>query len=96
MTWQEKLGDLLSGMVNQQSLEEAVEMMVSVSEDDPEYHNECLKTLEAGINACDNGDPCAIEEINKSGYQVCSISEARRLLEDFLSIYLKEYCQSKN
>jgi len=95
MIWKEKLGDLFSGTVNQQSLEEAAEMMVSVSEDDIEYHNECIATLESGIRACNNGERDVISEINKSGYQVSSLEDARKLLEDFLTIYLKEYRDSK-
>lgn len=91
MSWQEKLGDLFSATVNQQSLEEAAEIMVSVSEDDIEYHKECVSVLEKAIHSCGNGSIDAISEINRSGYQVNSIDAAKKLLEDFLGIYLKEY-----
>lgn len=91
MIWQEKLGDLFSASVNQQTLEEAAELMVSVSEDDIEYHSECLNTLKSAIRACENGSSEAIDQINKSGYQVTTVEGAKKILEDFLEIYQEEY-----
>jgi len=91
MNWQEDLGDLFSATVNQQSLEEAAEMMVSVSEDDLEYHNTCVSTLNSAIQSCKSGSSEAIAQINKSGYQVDSVEKAQKILEDFLLIYLNEY-----
>ncbi|NRB42129.1 MAG: hypothetical protein HRU20_27275 [Pseudomonadales bacterium] len=91
MSWQESLGDLFSATVNQQSLEEAAEMMVSVSEDDLEYHNACVNTLNLAIQSCKNGNNETLLLINKSGYQVHSTEKALEILEDFLTIYLNEY-----
>jgi len=91
MSWQENLGDLFSATVNQQSLEEAAEMMVSVSEDDLEYHNTCISALNSAIKSCRDGNDEVITLINKSGYQVDSIEKAQKILEDFLDIYLSEY-----
>lgn len=65
MNWENNLGDLFSATVNQQSLEEAVEMMVSVSEDDLEYHNTCIATLNSAILSCQNGNDETIALIIK-------------------------------
>ena len=91
MSWQEKLGDLFSATVNQQTLEEAVDLMLSVSKNDREYHDECESTLQSAIDACETNHDEVIAEINKSGYQVKNALEAKKLLQDFLAIYLNEY-----
>jgi hypothetical protein len=89
--WKEGLADLFAGSVNQQTLEEAAELMVSISAVDASYHLECLTMLDQGISAAEAGDNAIINCINKSGYQVASTLAAAKLLEDFRKIYLKEY-----
>ena len=91
MNWLESLEDLFSATVNQQTLEEAVDLMLSVSLNDEEYHNECLNTLNEAIKACETNSSEIIDKINTSGYQVQNIKQAKTLLTDFLDIYKKEY-----
>jgi hypothetical protein len=50
-----------------------------------------LATLEGGIQACDRGEPEVISAINKSGYKVATLGEAKELLEGFLGIYERRY-----
>lgn len=89
--WKNGLEQLFSASVNQQTLEEAAEMMVSVSASDRSYHQECLGALDEGIKAAHAGDRAVIALINKSGYQVSTTTDAAGLLEDFRRIYLKEF-----
>lgn len=92
--WKPALLQLFSATVNQQTLEEAAELMVSVSAADRDYHEECLATLNDAIRAAEAGDEDVIICINKSGYQVSTFDDAIDLLNDFLSIYLEEYQRS--
>jgi hypothetical protein len=89
--WKDGLEQLFSASVNQQTLEEAAELMVSVSSSDHDYHDECLTLFEEGIKAARAGDNVVIALINKSGYQVSSTVDAVKLLEDFQRIYLEEF-----
>jgi hypothetical protein len=89
--WQERLEQIFSASVNQQTLEEAAELMVSVSALDLSYHHECMHSLEEGIRAAEAGESVVIGIINSSGYQVQSTTDAHELLSDFLHIYLKEF-----
>lgn len=89
--WKSALADLFGGTVNQQTLEEAAELMVSVSAVDVSYHVECLAMLDGGICAAREGDCSVIGCINKSGYQVSTTEEAESLLIDFRAIYVAEY-----
>ena len=92
--WKKSLAELFGGTVNQQTLEEAAELMVSVSASDDSYHEECLTILNKGIRTADSGDNSIMVCINKSGYQVSTTTEAATLLNDFRTIYLKEYKQA--
>lgn len=89
--WKEILEQIFSASVNQQTLEEAAELMVSVSASDSTYHDECVRGLEEGVRAAKKGEAVVIDIINKSGYQVQSVADADELLSDFLNIYLAEY-----
>ncbi len=89
--WKENLKDLFAATVNQQSIEEAAEMMASVGVSDEEYHRECVFTLDEAMRAVKVGDSYVIDCINKSGYQVRDISSALVLLGDFKEAYLKEF-----
>ncbi|MCP3672781.1 MAG: hypothetical protein GY814_20640 [Gammaproteobacteria bacterium] len=89
--WKSALQQLFSATVNQQTLEEAAELMISVSTSDEEYHNECLHVLNEAMRAANDGDNSIMESINKSGYKVSNLVDAIELLQDFRSIYLGEY-----
>jgi hypothetical protein len=90
-TWRENLEQLFAATVNQQTLDEAVDLMVSVSAGDDSYHVDCLAALDQGIHAADDGDSSVIDAINKSGYQVKTTDAAAGLLRDFKAIYLAAY-----
>ena len=77
--------------MNQQTLEEAVELMISVSASDRDYHHECIVTLNEAINAAEKGDEDILQCINKSGYQVSNTHDALQLLIEFREIYFNEY-----
>jgi hypothetical protein len=94
--WKAGLADLFGGSVNQQTLEEAAELMVSVSAVDDSYHEECLTMLSEGIRAANAGDSTVRACINKSGYQVSTTADAAKLLDDFRTIYLKEYERARS
>lgn len=85
------LAKLFAATVNQEPLEDAVELMVSVSARDGSYHTECLATLEGGIQACDSGEVEVLSAVNKSGYKVATLNEAKELLVEFLEIYEQRY-----
>jgi hypothetical protein len=89
--WLVSVEELFGGTVNQQTLEEAAELMVSVSAVDLPYHKECVETLMSAIDAAKKGDIRVISAINKSGYQVNSTKEASEILEDLYQIYMKEF-----
>ena len=92
--WRAAMQQLFAATVNQQTLEEAAELMVSISASDEEYHNECLYTLDEAIHAAVEGDDSIIPSINKSGYKVADLADAIDLLQDFRSVYLEEYNRS--
>ena len=92
--WKAGLADLFGGTVNQQTIEEAAELMISISATDSSYHEECLMMLNEGIRAADSGDTSIMVCINKSGYQVSTTTEAATLLNDFLTVYLNGYKQA--
>ena len=89
--WRTALTQIFSASVNQQTLEEAAELMVAVSSYDHTYHEECLVSLDEAINAAKNGDRFVIECINKSGYKVSEVDQGLTLLKDFRSIYLENF-----
>jgi len=91
--WKVGLSQLFSATVNQQTLEEAAELMVSVSAMDNGYHEECLWVLDSALNATEADDAAVIFAINKSGYQVSDREEAKDLLTEFKQIYLQEFHQ---
>lgn len=94
--WKTSLATLFGGTVNQQTLEKAAELMVSVSASDDSYHEECLTVLDQGIRTANSGDNSILACINKSGYQVSTTTEAAALLNDFRTIYLMEYRRVSN
>ncbi len=89
--WKTSLFQLFAASVNQQTLEEAAELMVSVSAHDASYHDECVKTLEEAIRSAEAGDDFVISCINKSGYKVTTFDDALELLRDFRAVYLEEF-----
>lgn len=93
-SWEADLLDIFAASVNQQSLEEAVELIVDVSIDDQEYHRVVLNAIEQAIRAANKGNERIIDYINKSGYKVDCLNQAIDLLEDFRDIYVKEYNQA--
>ena len=93
--WLESLEQLFSASVNQQTLEEAAVLIVSVSTVDPLYHAECLNAIDQAIAAATNGDPSVLAAINTSGYQVWTTGDAVTLLNDFRTIYLREFARSR-
>jgi|SRR5882757_5628830 len=92
--WKTPLSAIFGGAINQEPLEDAADLMVSVSARDPGYHSENLAALQAGIQACDNGSTDVISVIHKSGYRVSSLEEAKELLVEFLGIYEEKYRQA--
>jgi|SRR5690554_4077154 len=95
VSWESDLSKIFASSVNQQSLEEAAELIVDVTRDDLEYHNVFINVINQGIRAVNNGDKRVISCINKSGYKVNSLKQALDLLLDFKEIYLREFDQSK-
>jgi hypothetical protein len=93
--WKAALEQLSTATVNQQTLEEAAELMVTVSSNDPDYHEECLLVLNSAIASAEAGDESIIPCINGSGYQVADIHSALELLRDFRSVYLVEFNRGK-
>lgn len=93
--WREDLEQLFAATVNQQTLEEAADLMVSVSTSDESYHAECLTAIDQGINAADGGDRSVIDAINKSGYQVTTTEAAADLLRDLRAIYRAAYDRAR-
>ncbi|RBP69156.1 hypothetical protein [Marinobacter nauticus] len=94
-SWESDLSRIFASSVNQQSLEEAAELVVDVSLDDQEYHNIFINAIDQGIRAANDGDKRVMNCINKSGYKVNSLKQALDLLLDFKEIYLREFEQSK-
>lgn len=91
--WKVSLARLFAATVNQEPLEDAADLMVSISARDAGYHAECLATLNGGIQGCDAGEEDVISAINKSGYKVASLEKAKELLAEFLRIYEQRYRQ---
>lgn len=94
-SWESDLSRIFASSVNQQSLEEAAELIVDVSMDDQEYHNIFINAIDQGIRAANDGDKRVMSCINKSGYKVNSLKQALDLLLDFKEIYLREFDQSQ-
>lgn len=93
--WRDTLEQLFAATVNQQTLEEAADLMCTVSSVDEGYHLECLNAIDAGISAASDGDESIVGLINKSGYQVATTAGAVDLLSDFRAIYLAAYERAK-
>lgn len=93
-SWEADLSDIFASSVNQQSLEEAVELIVDVSMDDHEYHRVVINAIDQAIRAANNGNERVIDYINKSGYRVDGLKQAADLLVDFRDIYMEEYSQA--
>jgi hypothetical protein len=89
--WKTSLARLFAATVNQEPLEDAADLMVSVSARDVSYHTECLATLEGGIHACSDDEAEVLSAINRSGYKVATLDEAKELLVEFLEIYEHRY-----
>lgn len=92
--WKKALLQMFAATVNQQTLEEAAELMISVSEADLEYHEECLLVFDEALRASETEGGFVISCINKSGYQVSSFQEAKELLQEFRAIYVREFQQA--
>jgi len=89
--WREALRVLFAGTVNQQTLEEAAELMVYVSTRTPKCHEEYLYVLDASIEVTSSGSDELFSLINTSGYRVYDTAGALELLSDFRKIYVGEY-----
>lgn len=92
--WKVSLAKLFAATVNQEPLENAADLMVSVSAGDASYHIECVATLDGGIQACDRGETEVLSAINRSGYKVATLDEAKELLVEFLEIYEQRYLEA--
>lgn len=92
--WKASLEKLFAATVNQEPLEDAVDLMISVSARDISYHTECLATLKGGIEACASGEAGVLSAINRSGYKVATLDEAKELLVEFLEIYEQRYSEA--
>jgi len=95
VSWESNLSKIFASSVNQQSLEDAAELIVDVSMDDQEYHSIFINAIDQGIRAANDGDKRVMGFINKSGYKVNSLMQALDVLSDFKEIYLREFEQSK-
>lgn len=93
--WKDNLEQLFAATVNQQTLEEAADLMAAVGSSDQSYHVECLTAIDQGINAAQNGDLSVINLINKSGYQVTTSEGAVDLLRDLRAIYVAAYDRTR-
>jgi len=91
MPWEEDLSDLFGGYINQQPLEEAVGMMLFVSEDHPDYHQRFLQAINGGIEAALHGDTTVIGLVNQSGYLVTTTEKALELLRELRQLYLDRF-----
>jgi hypothetical protein len=89
--WKPALAQLLAATLNQQTLEEAAELMVSVSAVDRSYHKECLSVFDEALGASASEDDFVIACVNKSGYKVDTRDDANEILGDFRAAYLQEY-----
>lgn len=97
LDWKDALEQLFAAKLNQESLEDACVLMVSLSVSDDSYHNECLFLFEKGKQLADVKDGSILDYINRSGYKINSFEEAKDILSDFESIYWKTYsaaCQA--
>lgn len=95
VSWESDLSKIFASSVNQQSLEEAAELIVDVSLDDQEYHGVFISAINQGIRAANDGDKRVIDCINGSGDRANIFQQASELLSDFKEIYLREYDRSK-
>ncbi|RYG12927.1 MAG: hypothetical protein EON96_13220 [Caulobacteraceae bacterium] len=84
---EDALKQLFAATVNQQSLEEAVELMVGVSGSDDTYHHELSQTFVFARTLAKEKDERLLRFINSSGYQVHDFGEAEQLLSDFQALY---------
>lgn len=91
MSGEDDLSNLCGGYINQQPLEEAVGMMLFVSEDHPEYHQQFIHAIESGLEAARRGDRVVIGIVNKSGFQVTTTDDALALLEEFRQLYMDRH-----
>lgn len=89
--WRGALRVLFAGTVNQQTLEEAAELMVYISTRTPKHHEEYLYVLDASIEVTSSGSDELFPSINTSGYRVYDTAGALELLSDFRKIYVDEY-----
>jgi len=89
--WRDALEQLFAATVNQDTLENAADLMVSVSAADKDYHEQCLFLLSKGKSLAEMGDRSIIGYVNKSGYRVQSVGDAYDLMVDFEKAYLKAY-----
>jgi hypothetical protein len=94
LNWKLGLDDLFSATVNQEPLEEAAKLMVSVSSVNSGYHDQCLFVLDSAIASAEKGERKVIESINMSGFLVDDIDGALELLREFRSIYLDTFARA--
>jgi hypothetical protein len=93
--WIAGLSQLFSATVNQQTLEEAAELMVSVSVQDRCYHEECRRVFDSALCATEADDVALISAINGSGYRVSDRREALDLVRELQHIYLHKFHRAK-
>jgi hypothetical protein len=91
MTWNEQLSDVFGGMVNQNTLEHAAEMMVDVSEDDEDVHAQYIDLCSVAIAECSAGNDDVLAAINKFGVQATDLGAAWKLIEELKESYVREY-----
>lgn len=94
--WEDGLKNLFAGMLNQEPLQDAAELMVTFSSVDQRYHAECQYLFEKAKALAREGDDAIISYINVSGYKVSSFEEALELINDFEREYLEAFASSQD
>jgi hypothetical protein len=81
------LEQLFGAFVNQGTLEEAAEMMVTLAARYPEIEFEFYEALSSGITAAARNDESVVLAVNMSGYRVRTAHEAGELCSELLQLF---------
>lgn len=93
INWHDGLEQLFAATLNQEPLEDASQLMASISSHDQEYHKECLFLFEKAKGLAQDRNKLIIGYINKSGYKVVSYEEALHLIMDFEAEYMRAFSE---
>src|SRR5712664_2264154 len=92
MTWQAALRDLIGGYFGDQTIDEGVKEMVSVTECNPEYHQLYVSALEEGLKAALSGSSEVVDILRDSFiWDVRDTKSAQEFLERLLGEYNTQY-----